>query len=200
MLFASSAFAGSYNDTTANNSFGSAANLNPYFSNGYSADIGDNTGANTSLAAPWVTVHGVGNGVSDFYAFTTNATGRVIVDMDYTMGYSGNPNGFDPYIRVYNSTFALLGGNDDGGVVPGAGGSSHHYDSFLQFNSLAAGNYYVQVDKCCISNLSNGNVYTMQVQAEVAAVPEPETYAMLLAGLAVLGRVVRRKKSVPATA
>ncbi len=31
----------------------------------------------------------------------------------------------------------------------------------------------------------------------VSAVPEPETYAMLLAGLCVMGAVVRRRKDAP---
>lgn len=198
MLLATSAFAGTYSDTTANNSFAAAANLNPYFSSGYNADVGDNTGANTSLAAPWVTVSGVGNVPSDFYSFTTNATGRVIIDIDYTLGYAGNPNGFDAYLRVYNSSFVLLASNDDANTTNGAGGSFHRYDSFLQFNSLAAGNYYVRVDQCCTSNLTNGSNYTMQVQAQVAAVPEPETYAMLFAGLALVGQIVRRKKAATA--
>jgi hypothetical protein len=35
----------------------------------------------------------------------------------------------------------------------------------------------------------------MTVNFDVAAVPEPETYAMLLAGLGMLGAVARRKKS-----
>ena len=66
------AFAGNYTDLTANNSFADAVNLNPYFSNGFNADVGNQSGSNTSLSAPWVTVLGRGNGLTDFYKLTTN--------------------------------------------------------------------------------------------------------------------------------
>ncbi len=40
VMSAPSAFAGIYNDVTVNTSFATAANLNPFFSNGFNADIG----------------------------------------------------------------------------------------------------------------------------------------------------------------
>jgi hypothetical protein len=41
----------------------------------------------------------------------------------------------------------------------------------------------------------NYSTFTTNVAAAVAAVPEPETYAMLLAGLGLMGTVARRRKA-----
>lgn len=54
---------------------------------------------------------------------------------------------------------------------------------------LSAGNYYIEVKG--IANGSKGGSYAADVQ--VLAVPEPETYAMLAAGLGLIGFASRRK-------
>ena len=41
---------------------------------------------------------------------------------------------------------------------------------------------------------SNSNAFETDNHAFIAAVPEPETYAMLLAGLGLMGAMVRRRK------
>lgn len=201
MLCASSAIAGTYNDTTANNSFETAVNLNPYFSNGYSPDVGDMSGANTSLSAPWVTISGLGNGGLDYYRFTTSVPGTVIVDIDYTSyAAPNNPNPFDSWLRLLDSSKVQMGSNDDLNTFVGAGGSyidftpGWSYDSFIQRVSVAPGTYYVEVGRSVFDAtypLLNGDRYTLQVQVPV---PEPETYAMMAAGLAVMGFLGRRRK------
>jgi len=65
--------------------------------------------------------------------------------------------------------------------------------SSAYFNDLSAGNYFYEV--------SGGNYGTQIGQVSfsstiINAVPEPETYAMLLAGLGALGFVARRRKTV----
>jgi hypothetical protein len=67
------------------------------------------------------------------------------------------------------------------------------------FNNLAAGDYSVFMGGSDYSaqELSNPNVlskYGVTSTLVAGVVPEPETYAMLLAGLGLMGAVVRRRK------
>lgn len=55
---------------------------------------------------------------------------------------------------------------------------------------LAAGNYYLQIDGYVAS--PTGGSYSGNLA--IAAVPEPETYGMLLAGLGLIGFMARRRK------
>lgn len=131
----------------------------------------------------------------DFYSFTTTQTGTLILDIDYTQNYA---NGFDPYLNVYDANQVQISSNDDGCTLAGAGGSNHAYDIFIHLNDLAAGDYFVRVGRCCVGTLpSDTSRYTLRVQAlaDVAPVPEPEIYAMLLAGLGLVGGVARRKQT-----
>lgn len=62
-----------------------------------------------------------------------------------------------------------------------------------QFSGLTLGTlYHLTVNGTDSSNL--GQNYTFQI----AAVPEPETFAMLLAGLGLMGAVARRRKALSA--
>ncbi len=58
--------------------------------------------------------------------------------------------------------------------------------------NLAAGSYYYSV----FANATGAAAYSINSAATVTAVPEPETYALLLAGLGVIGFVAKRRKSV----
>jgi len=44
-------------------------------------------------------------------------------------------------------------------------------------------------------DVSNGDHYTWEFRSQVVAVPEPETYALMLGGLGVLAWVARRRKA-----
>jgi PEP-CTERM motif len=46
-----------------------------------------------------------------------------------------------------------------------------------------------------VSNYGQARVYIDDVNLSVAAVPEPETYALMLAGLGAIGSIVRRRRS-----
>ncbi|RZS58185.1 putative secreted protein with PEP-CTERM sorting signal [Sphaerotilus mobilis] len=64
------------------------------------------------------------------------------------------------------------------------------------FTGLTAGTYSVRLLDS--NNLTNNPVASTNFSATVTAVPEPETYAMLLAGLGVVGALSRRRKALQA--
>jgi hypothetical protein len=79
------------------------------------------------------------------------------------------------------ATDTLIGSYDFDGTT----GSTWH-----TFTSLAAGDYYYQVTGNATG--SSGGFYSLT--SAVQAVPEPETYALLLAGLGIMGSLYRRRK------
>ena len=124
---------------------------------------------------------------------------------------------FDPIIAIWQqsgSDWLQVGQNDDNASV-GPGQTS--WDAGLSFASLAAGNYRLSVTP--FSNFSNGsllsqgfrfdsrpltdhgrgdffrvNLSNVDSASPVSPVPEPETYAMLLAGLGLMVGFARRRK------
>jgi len=125
---------------------------------------------------------------------------------------------FDPIVAIWKqagSDWSLVGQNDDNAGVA-AGQTS--YDAGMTFASLAAGNYRLTVAP--YNNFANGTLFSQgfkfdsqPIQAHgyagnffrvnidgvdsaspVSPVPEPETYAMLLAGLGLMAGVARRRK------
>jgi hypothetical protein len=61
----------------------------------------------------------------------------------------------------------------------------------LRADALPLGNYYLQVSGTMVSNTAG----TFGGSVMLAPVPEPATYGMMLAGLGVVGMLVRRRKA-----
>ena len=61
----------------------------------------------------------------------------------------------------------------------------------FDFGSLAAGNYFYMVTAQVAADAGAGSY---QLNSQLAPVPEPESYALLLAGLAGVGYMVRRRR------
>jgi PEP-CTERM motif len=125
----------------------------------------------------------------DFFTFTLPPNGG--------SGYS--VSNFTLLPSLYNTVFTnfnlvsnadgLIGTGDDTVVASstsvGAGALS------LTFAANGGGNYYLSV--IGLTNGPQGGVYNGAIS--VSAVPEPETYALMLAGVVAIGFVVMRRRN-----
>lgn len=165
---------------------------------------GSATGSNLPPAG-WSVVPGTGtvDTVGPGYWVQLCVGGRgTCVDLDGSTGNAGVlSQSFSLLAGVqYTASFELAGSqrpdrSDTVDVSFGTANSSYTLawaDAFsahqLVFNPLVSGTYSLS-----FSNVGGDNVGALLDNVSVTAVPEPETYAMLLAGLGLLGAVKRRK-------
>lgn len=122
-----------------------------------------------------------GDTFTDKYTFTLTGASTITGDL---LSYTGNAkNGLDiTNLALYGTSGLLLTGTQ---VSTGA-------SDVWQLSSavLGAGNYYLAVSGSAVSKSAGS--YSLGVT--VTPVPEPETYAMLLGGLGLMGVVARRRK------
>ena len=136
--------------------------------------------------------------------------GAFTLDTDYeevklfAVGYADSPsNPLDPFLALWSSDKLLIAANDDR--------TDNIRDSLIVTKTLTAGEYYFSLSRYPNLNIdddrasgfyNDGKTYavpganwTLHIEGVVtASVPEPETYAMLLAGLGIIGVVARRRR------
>jgi hypothetical protein len=129
---------------------------------------------------------------------------RGTADMDFTL--SGNwfyetfdvdgPS-YDPAGYFINSSIVFLTDNSGGNIQSGT-------FSLLLATGDSFGFFVQTTDGCCgrgslaISDLSRPYVFGGDIST--GAVPEPESWALLIAGFGLVGAVMRRRRMAPATA
>ena len=69
-------------------------------------------------------------------------------------------------------------------------GNTDTTTELFSFNNLSAGSYYLKVMVCGDADYK----VTLSTSPTASAVPEPEAYAMMLAGLGLIGFAARRKQ------
>ena len=114
----------------------------------------------TVISAP---SSGRGGGRIEYYALQVNNTGAVItLDIDSTIT-------LDSYIQLLDANGTVLASNDDIASDTGSAGSSGSSDSYLRYQTLEAGTYYIAVgayDFGSIGNLGDTAVYRLHVSLD----------------------------------
>jgi hypothetical protein len=140
-------------------------------------------------------VQGSGTSINDIFTFELGAgnvaSGYSVVNVPLSFN-GGDWNTALATLTLMSNADGIVGNTDDqmlGTAVWDQGSNSNDLLS-LAYDSAITGPAYIQVTG--ITDGGNGGIYSGAI---AAAVPEPETYAMLLAGLGLMGAVVRRRSN-----
>lgn len=124
--------------------------------------------------------------INDNFTFTLSTNSVMQSNVTVLPGSAAiNPAFYGIYTAGLNS---IVGDADDVAVFP----TSYNFSttSTTHVDTLMAGNYYFKVFA-----LANGpGAYSISASATAVPVPEPETYALLVAGLGVIGFVASRRR------
>ena len=139
-------------------------------------------------------VSGSGTSINDIFTFSladgNTSSGYSVVNIPLTFT-GGEWNTALATLTLMSNADGIVGNADDqmlGSAIWNQGTNSN--DSLqLSYGSAISGPAYIQVTG--VTDGGNGGVYA----GAIAAIPEPETYAMLLAGLGLMGAVVRRRSN-----
>ncbi|MFH1815615.1 MAG: PEPxxWA-CTERM sorting domain-containing protein [Pseudomonadota bacterium] len=146
--------------------------------------------------AAWITTPGV--------VATSPTTGWGISNMVYARravdltGYDLETVSFSGRWRVADVTYGVY---VNGQLIPGTNYQQYAFSSDLSFNLAAGGGLFVDgINTIELRGQSVNNVWdafwiSTTMTGDVTAVPEPETWALMLTGLALVGFGSRRNKA-----
>ena len=150
------------------------------------------------ITLTFTVAHSVGNGGSyDVIESITNNTGTSFSDFHFSITEPTNAPGNGVVFTRFNSS-TLAGFTLDSPSVNQSSPFNSSGPRDLNFTgTLAVGGTADASFHLNPFDPGAGNTYTFSITQTptVSAIPEPETYAMLLAGLAVMGAVARRRNS-----
>lgn len=126
---------------------------------------------------------------ADIYTFTLAAT-QVVSSSVSAVNVGSALNIFASTYALYSSGADSLVGTSDDSIVGSPWAFNGSSGSIIHSLSLSAGSYYYVASG--IANGAAGGVYTLT--STTVPVPEPETYALLLGGLGVVGFLARRRR------
>ena len=148
------------------------------------------------LAGNWLSNTGTSKwitpSVNQGASFDPTSNGTYVWTLSFDLsGYNPATASFTGQFAADNSATVSLNGN-----LIGTSGGYTSFSSFAASSGFVAG---LNVLSFVVTNVaqSSGNPTGLRAEfltSSVTAVPEPETYAMLLAGLGLMGAVVRRRK------
>ncbi len=165
--------AGSANAVPTITSFGGSA------ASGYTAVFGNNA---------------VGNTFSDWISFsvpadTANSGGSIVFSNLSGFAFNVIFNAFN----LYEGVVGVLNPPTLFNAPIAAGLTGGPVSAFSYSGAAVPGNYWLNVAGFKINNTKSGGYAGTITTNPVAAIPEPETYAMMLAGLGLLGFSARRR-------
>lgn len=124
--------------------------------------------------------------INDNYTFTLTADSWVQSNVHLLTGSAAVSPAF---YGIFTAGANNIVGDFDDVAVPG---TSHSFSltSTTYQDTLSAGSYYFKV----FALASGPNAYSISASAVAVPVPEPETYALLGAGLGIIGFVASRRR------
>jgi hypothetical protein len=141
-------------------------------------------------------VSGSGTSINDLFTFTLDAgntaSGYSVVNIPLSFN-GGEWNTSLATLTLMSNADGIVGNGDDqmlGSAIWSQGQGNSNDGLQLSYNSAINGPAYIQITG--VTNGGDGGIYSGAI---AAAIPEPETYAMLLAGLGLMGAVVRRRSN-----
>ena len=165
----------------------------------YQGGVATNLGLHDSLTFDNSTftnsTTGANGAFDNFWVFSLTPAGAATLDAVFLP--IQNISGFDA--KLFNVTSSTCGGTGaacsaltlgsliaDAPAVPS-------FVTALDFLTLDAGTYAIEISGL-VSGLLEGQTASYAGNLQVQAVPEPETYALMLAGLAVVGSIAKRRQ------
>lgn len=132
-----------------------------------------------------------GNSAGDI--FTTASFTGGFVNFDYKGASAADGGGYVGLSEDFPGNHTWLAGSS---TTYGTSTSLINDGSWHHYSVALSGTGHVMLEQYANNTAGQGQFRSLSVtDVAVAAVPEPETYAMLMAGLGLLGAVARRRKS-----